>query len=252
MTFKKPSPMSSDTKTTSYKKSVLEFKSMSLNTLVLVVSGVDFKQIEIQLKEKISQAPEFFKHASLLIDLKNSHNQEQSVDISALVKWLLEKKIFPIGISGGDDEQNKQAITLNIPIHTIRPSYNSDTIQQQASEKDTEPVNSVIENKLISLPIRSGQRVYARGDLTILSHVSAGAEVMAEGNIHVYGALRGRALAGVQGDISSRIFCADLQAELVSVAGYYKISEELDKKKYQKPTQVFLQGEVLIIETLYE
>lgn len=246
--------MSADTKHTSHKKPVLEFKSTSFNTLVLAVFSVDLKQIEIQLTEKISQAPEFFKHSSLLIDLKNCQNQEQSVDISALVKCLLEKKIFPIGISGGNDEQNKQAITLNIPIHTIQPSYsnNSGTTPKQAPEKDTEPVDSVIENKFISLPIRSGQRVYARGDLTILSHVSAGAEVMAEGNIHVYGALRGRALAGVQGDINSRIFCADLQAELVSVAGHYKISEELDKKKYCKPTQVFLRDKILMIETLYE
>jgi septum site-determining protein MinC len=80
--------------------------------------------------------------------------------------------------------------------------------------------------------------------------VSAGAEIMAEGNIHVYGSLRGRALAGVQGNIESRIFCSDLQAELISIAGHYKISEELDKAEYCKPTQIYLQDQALIIKNL--
>ena len=103
---------------------------------------------------------------------------------------------------------------------------------------------------LISQPIRSGQRIYAKGDLTILSHVSAGAEIMAEGNIHIYGALRGRALAGVQGNTESRIFCSALEAELVSIAGHYKISEELDEVEKQTPTQIYLQDQALIINTL--
>ena len=103
---------------------------------------------------------------------------------------------------------------------------------------------------LVNHPIRSGQRIYAKGDLTILSHVSAGAEVMAEGNIHIYGALRGRALAGVQGNTESRIFCSDLQAELISIAGHYKISEEFDKTEHPQPTQVFLQEQALIIKSL--
>ena len=116
-------------------------------------------------------------------------------------------------------------------------------------KSNQEPINAV-ENMLITHPIRSGQRIYAKGDLTILSLVSAGSEIMAEGNIHVYGALRGRALAGVQGNSESRIFCSALQAELVSIAGHYKINEELDTIDPHKPAQIFLKDQALIINNI--
>ncbi|KFI21097.1 septum site-determining protein MinC, partial [Nitrosococcus oceani] len=94
---------------------------------------------------------------------------------------------------------------------------------------------------LITQPVRSGQRIYVSGDLIILAQVSAGAEIMAEGNIHVYNTLRGRALAGVQGNTNARIFCFDLQAELISIAGDYKTSEDLKGTVEKKPVQIYLQ-----------
>lgn len=103
---------------------------------------------------------------------------------------------------------------------------------------------------LINQPVRSGQRIYASGDLIILTQVSAGAEIMAEGNIHVYNTLRGRALAGVQGNRDARIFCSDLQAELISIAGDYKTSEDLKDITPRKPVQIYLQDQALIIKEL--
>jgi septum site-determining protein MinC len=258
--------MSTDTKA-SYKKPALEIKSTSFSTSVLAVFSTDLKQIQLLLEEKISLAPEFFKNSALLIDLQSCPNQKQSIDLSALIELLYAKKLIPIGISGGNKEQNKLALTFKIPVHTIRgtnlennksepsqPISNNDNISLPVDKLPTnQEVSSetpIIENMLISQPVRSGQRVYAKGDLTILSHVGAGAEVMAEGNIHVYGALRGRALAGVQGNIESRIFCSSLEAELVSIAGNYKISEELDNTKNTTPVQIFLQNKSLIIEKL--
>jgi len=88
--------------------------------------------------------------------------------------------------------------------------------------------------------------------LIILSQVSAGAEIIAEGNIHVYNTLRGRALAGVQGNEDARIFCFDLQAELISIAGNYKVSEDLDKSVRNKPVQIYLQNEALIIKDIVQ
>lgn len=93
-------------------------------------------------------------------------------------------------------------------------------------------------------------RIYSSGDLIILSQVSAGAEIMAEGNIHVYNTLRGRALAGVHGNTAARIFCFDLQAELISIAGDYKTSEDLNKQTYNNPVQVYLQNHALIIKEI--
>jgi septum site-determining protein MinC len=103
---------------------------------------------------------------------------------------------------------------------------------------------------VITQPIRSGQRVYSQGDLIVLAQVSSGTEIMAEGNIHVYATLRGRALAGVQGDTKARIFCSDLQAELISIAGIYKVSEDLNDSVRNKPVQIYLKDNSLIIKDI--
>lgn len=251
--------MSIDTEAPNYHKAALEFKSTSFSAPVLVIFSSELIQIEQQLNEKISQAPEFFKYSPLLIDLQNCNSDEQGINLTDLIKSLRSKKIFPIAISGGNDEQNQQAVKLHIPskpIHATTPVNSVSTSENTA--KNIEPTEvpqtidsktAIVENMLISLPVRSGQRIYAKGDLTILSHVSAGAEVMAEGNIHIYGSLRGRALAGVQGNTESRIFCSDLQAELVSIAGHFKMNEE-NNSEHHKPTQIFLQDQSLTIKTL--
>jgi len=99
--------------------------------------------------------------------------------------------------------------------------------------------------------VRSGQRVYAvGGDLSIIAPVSSGAELMADGNIHVYGPLRGRALAGMSGNLEARIFCHDLQAELISIAGHYRVSEGIPNELRGVPVQVFLEQKILRIEKL--
>ena len=243
-----------------YNKPVLELKSTSFSAPVLVLYNAKLKQVELQLKEKIAQAPDFFKNTPILIDLKNCNSKELSVDVTSLIKCLQLNKLCPIGISGGSVEQHKQALELHIPTHSIRttnlnassstPKIAVENTEKPQDKPSTEAIAQPVENMLVSQPIRSGQRIYAKGDLTILSHVSAGAEVMAEGNIHIYGALRGRALAGVQGNTDSRIFCSDLQAELISIAGHYKISEELDNTEHHQPTQIFLQDQTLIIKNL--
>jgi len=252
--------MSIDTEIPNHTKSALEFKSTSFSVPILVIFNAELVQVEHQIEQKIAQAPEFFKNSPVLIDLHNCNNLEQTVDIVGLINCLQKNKLFPVGICNGNEEQNHLAIELNIPMHTLRGTHSkSKEHSQKLSTKDTEEATeisaneiatSAVENMLISHPVRSGQRIYAKGDLTILSHVSAGAEIMAEGNIHVYGDLRGRALAGVQGNIESRIFCSGLHAELVSIDGHYKISEEIDNGIAPGPTQIYLQDQTLIIKNL--
>lgn len=159
---------------------------------------------------------------------------------------------MPIGIRGGNPQQNKIAHELCLPVY----SNNARNTEVTERQKIT-PATSINEKsagqpptKLITHPVRSGQRVYTQGDLVVLAQVSAGAEIIAEGNIHVYGTLRGRALAGVQGNMEARIFCSILQAELVSIAGNYKISEDLDKTVYNKPVHIYLSNHTLVIKEL--
>lgn len=236
----------------SSQKAALEFKSTSLTVPVLLLASNDIVSIDQQLKEKVAQAPEFFKHSPLLIDLQKLNAQNLTIDFSEVVSVVRQHGFMPIGLRGGTDQQNTDALAMNLPQHSLHgnntPLVNKTPAKTLPTPAVDEPKQSspAVENKLVTQPIRSGQRVYAKGDLIVTATVSAGAEIMAEGNIHIYGSLRGRALAGVLGNADARIFCSDLQAELISIAGIYQISDDL-KHAAHKPVQISLDNQTLII-----
>ena len=240
----------------SLQKVALEFKSTSLTVPVLLLASTDLTHIQHQLHEKVAQAPEFFKHSPLLIDLKKLNEQGLEVDVSALVELIRELEFLPIGIRGGNEKQNHDALELNLPVHSMHGTnapINNKPVEKTLAVPEVQEIQaseSSVENKLITQPVRSGQRVYAKGDLIVTATVSAGSEIMAEGNIHVYGTLRGRALAGVLGNTESRIFCSDLQAELISIAGIYQLSDDLEPETAHKPVQVSLENQTLIIKDI--
>jgi len=246
--------MSTDSQSTSASSPAFEFKSGVITIPVLNLLSTDIHVITHQLREKIKQAPEFFTNSSLLLDL--SALQDQELNLALLVDAIRNSGMRPIGIRGGTADQHQDAKDLMLPIMAAQNSTSS--AKQEApvkveisTQKIPEPVASTaIASTIINQPIRSGQRVYVKGDLIVIAQVSAGAEVMAEGNIHIYGTLRGRALAGVQGDESAQIFCSDLQAELVSVAGNYRISEDLDESNRNTPVQIYLNNQALIIKNI--
>jgi len=245
--------MSTDSQQTPYLPPALEFKSSTFSVPVLVLFDNDTAVIERQLQEKVSLAPEFFKNSPLIFDLQELNKQEREIDIALLTQIIRKLNLLPIGIRGGTAQQNQQALTLGIPVHSVHSSSASTSVETVKPKKiapEPAPKAEPVMSMLITQPIRSGQRLYAEGDLIIMAQVSAGAEIMAEGNIHIYGTLRGRALAGVQGNPEARIFCSDLQAELVSIAGTYKISEDMNDSVRNKPVQVYLQNENLIIKDL--
>ena len=237
-------------------KTALEFKSTSLTVPVLLLASNDISLIDQQLKEKVVQAPEFFKNSPLLIDLQKLNAQNLPIDFTEIVAVVRQHGFMPIGLRGGNEQQNGDALAMNLPQHSLHgsnaPLVNkapAKTLPTPAPEEQKQASQS-IENKLVTQPIRSGQRVYAKGDLIVTATVSAGAEIMAEGNIHIYGSLRGRALAGVLGNVNSRIFCSDLQAELISIAGIYQLSDDLSKYPAHKPVQISLDNQTLIIKDI--
>ncbi|MDO8842982.1 MAG: septum site-determining protein MinC [Methylicorpusculum sp.] len=250
--------MSKESQIHPYHRPDLEFKSSSLSVPVLVLGTNDLSVIEQQLLLKIKQAPDFFRYSPLIIDLQELNKLDLNLDLTDVIAQLRKQDLLPIGIRGGTQEQNQAALKLGIP----KMSAQSATASPQAKpvqklplepEPEPEPVKNEAEatvTRVITQPVRSGQRIYSHGDLIVLAQVSAGAEIMAEGNIHVYNTLRGRALAGVQGDTEARIFCSDLQAELISIAGNYKISEDLDSSVRNKPVQIYLNELALIIKAL--
>jgi len=229
----------------------IEFKSSSVTLPALIIINDDMALIEEQLKQKIQQAPEFFKHSPIVVDLQ----QVPRLSLPDLLQTLRALELNPVALRGGATAQIKTAKAEQLAIlaeQRTTPSHatKSTTPPAPPNVREVSTTRATPETKLLTQPVRSGQRIYATGDLIVLATVSAGAEIMAEGNIHVYGCLRGRALAGVQGDTRCRIFCSDLQAELVSIAGHYRVSEDLSPHTRGKPVQIYLDEHALFITEL--
>lgn len=182
----------------------------------------DLTELSCQLDDKIKQAPNFFQQTPLIIDLQHLVKNAESIDFEALLALLRSKKLVPIGVRGVSTALKEKAIDAGLAIFPEdKPTKKEETAVKQESL-------STLGSKVITQPVRSGQQIYVPGgDLIILSSVSHGAEVLADGHIHIYGALRGRALAGIMGNTEAMILCKSLEAELVSVAGQYRLSEDL-------------------------
>jgi len=249
--------------------SCLKLKGSLLPMTVLELAHYDADKIDRELFAKTNQAPGFFENLPVIIDLEKL-SASDDVPFEALIQQCLPFSIKVVAVRGGIEKHQEAARLAGLGILAKQKERHAEptvapvtaTTQPEVKElvrteiETVEVIKTVVQHerqhsKIIHNPIRSGQQVYAAdGDLIVLASVSAGAEVLADGNIHVYGALRGRALAGVKGDTSARIFCHSLEAELVSVAGQYKISEDIDKSAFKKPTQVFLSEDTLSFKEL--
>lgn len=232
----------------------------SLFTLsVLQLKSHDLNLLASQLAEKIKLAPRFFNHAPIVIDLHDTELTLDHFDFKELKKILTQNQLIPVGIRGGKQEAQAQAEAAGFAImpesHQVMKKSVTETkteTAQEAESSDKESASSVVTgSRLITQPIRSGQQIYAQdADLVIVSSVSPGAELLADGNIHVYGTLRGRALAGINGNTRARIFCNRLEAELVSIAGQYKIFEDIQEHNDDHAKQLYLRDGQLIISSL--
>lgn len=225
---------------------MFEIKSSAVSLPVLKLLSYDLRLLAPQLREKILQAPEFFRNAPMAIDLHELSEPDTLIDFAMLIRAMRNCGLVPVGVQGGSEQQQQAARLAGLPLLQDSPR----TIPQpkpSAKPAAAEPTLT----KLVESPVRSGQRIHAvGGDLVVLAQVSAGAEIIADGNIHVYGSLRGRALAGVQGNLACRIFCLDLQAELIAIGGQYKIAENIDDSLRGIPVQIYLKDNALIIEKI--
>lgn len=230
----------------------LEIKSGSVNLLTLKLADGDLDRVARQLTEKVQNAPEFFRNAPVVIELGALNTRQSTLDFERLNQVLRQLGLSPVGVRGGHGALNQAAEKAGLAVLAERVETPAREAPKAAAGKpEPPPVPAGSGSRLVDQPVRSGQRIYAAGgDLIVLAPVSAGAELLADGNIHIYGSLRGRALAGVQGNLASRIFCLDLQAELIAIGGHYQISENLEESIRGKPVQVFLRDGALIIEDL--
>jgi len=227
-------------------KPALELKGNLLTLMVLHLLDSDNEKIAEQLAKKVSKAPNFFQHVPVVIDLHAMPNDDD-IDLPELVKLLRTSGLVPVAVRGGNPSQHETALDLNLGILADTKFWTRRRLQEPEPAALPTPLLS----KIVTQPIRSGQQVAElQGDLIVLSAVSHGAEILAHRHIHVYGALRGRALAGVNGDCEARIFCQHLDAELISIAGQYQVNEDLPDNLRNKSAQIYLEENSLKIEPL--
>lgn len=224
----------------------LKGRMMTLSLLRVLTSDLDV--LCEQLDTKIASAPDLFQNFPVVLDFEDLSAEVQSAfDIARLDRLLRERSFIPVGIRGADGVLT--GIAAGVGIGAIPANATAASGRRKPVKEVVVPSHA--NNLLVKDPIRSGQQVYAKGgDLIVMAAVSPGAEIMADGNIHVYGALRGRALAGVKGNTEARIFCRALDAELVSIAGFYRISEKITESEREHPVQIRLDGNNLVIEAL--
>lgn len=248
--------------------STFELKASSFTLPIIRLLDNDLEAVAAELGSKVEKAPDFFHNTPVVIDLSALPTDIGTVEIPLLVGLLRGSGMIPFAVRGGTKDQIEAAEALELAV--LRESSARSRADSSSKTRDSEKAGESAQAPeaspalepsatrrsdsgfmLIRRPVRSGQRVYAAGgDLSIVAAVSSGAELMADGNIHVYGPLRGRALAGMNGNLEARIFCQDLQAELVSIAGHYRVSENIPAELRGIPVQIYLDQKILRIEKL--
>lgn len=220
-----------------------EIKSANLPLVALLLKSADLGELARELAVRFGDIPDFFDHDPLVIDLAplQAHG-EATLDFEALVQLLRPYRVLPVAVKGGSDEQMRAALAAGLA--AAPEAAPTPTLPRKGREEEKAPEAVAIGALVIDKPLRSGQQVYARGrDLVVMAMVNAGAEVIADGHIHVYAPLRGKAIAGARGNTEARIFSLCLEPELISIAGVYRTSEvPLPADVLSRPTQVRLVG----------
>lgn len=241
------------------------FKGGMLPMTVMDLTSADPERIREQLAGKLSQSPAFFQHTPVVLNVEKL--DEPHLALERICAVCRAHKLLPVAVRGGPDPVKQSAWALGLGWFPPQDAERPRPLESVAGDGDAEiaePVEPVGEavtpdalpgttagGRIYRGTVRSGQQVTApEGDLVVVGAVNAGAEVLAAGSVHVYGALRGRALAGIHGDAQAGIFCRELHAELLSVAGNYKRLEDIDPRLLGTTVQVRLSDDQLGIMPL--
>lgn len=211
----------------------------------------DAAALQNELASRLAAAPHMFCRAGALLDLSALDPKTEFAEIRALLEAVRRAGMLPVGLAQGADTVDVLAQALDLPVLIPhRATSKVVPLVQATSEPPPPPPKPEPEPSVSALlhphTVRSGQRIYARNrDLIVTAAVGAGAEVMADGCLHIYGTLRGRALAGARGDASARLFCQEFHAELVSIGGVFRVFETIPPDLAGKPVQAWLDNEHL-------
>ncbi|RSZ38130.1 MULTISPECIES: septum site-determining protein MinC [unclassified Variovorax] len=243
-------------------KAVFEFKSATLPLIAVILKTSDLDVLAEALDAQLADSPDFFEQEPVVIDLsllQEAEGGDGDIDFAALRGLLARHQTQPIAVRGGNDAQNAAARAAGLSVAAMpaapAPRAPAPPAEPPASEAPQivrevpVPANGTL---LIDKPLRSGQQVYARGgDVVVTAVVSFGAEVIADGNVHVYAPLRGKAIAGARGNTEARIFSTCMEAQLVAIAGTYRTNEvPLPDSVLGKSAQVRLDGKKIVIDPI--
>ncbi|MCY1530669.1 Septum site-determining protein MinC [compost metagenome] len=248
-------------------KAVFEFKSATLPLIAVILKTADLDVLAEALDAQLADSPDFFEQEPVVIDLSmlqelaaEAGAPAPEIDFAALRSLLARHQTQPIAVRGGSPEQHAAARDAGLSVAAMpaapAPRPPAPPAEAPAPSEAPQivrelpvPANGTL---LIDKPLRSGQQIYARGgDVVVTAIVSFGAEVIADGNVHVYAPLRGKAIAGARGNTEARIFSTCMEAQLVAIAGIYRTNEvPLPEPVLGKPAQVRLDGKKIAIDAI--
>jgi len=253
-----------------------ELKIGQVGIANLRIRELDIDRLVGEMRERVERAPKLFGRAAVVVDFGSLSRCPTEAQARSLINGLRDAGVLPVALAFGTREIEALSEQIGLPLLAkFRAQYESSASppptaaktapepesapRRRRTEPPEPPTAAVIEapapaaasSQLHTQPVRSGQQVYAQGrDLTVCAMVGNGAEVIADGSIHIYGSLRGRALAGARGDLNARIFCREFHAELVAVAGQYRVLESIPPELVGKPVQIWLENDKLQIAAL--
>ena len=237
----------------------LELRSAVLNVMALVLKSTDLSQLADELSQRACAMPGLFDDEPVAVDLSCVRSDDAPIDFIALMALLSLHGMRPLAVRGGSAAQMAAAVDAGLieAPEGVRPPAREAAVAappviERVVEVPVAPIAAALPPLVLDKPLRSGQQVYAQGrDLIVLALVSHGAEVMADGHIHLYAPLRGRAHAGAAGNADARIFCHRLEAQVLSIAGCHRTMDEaLPPALAQRPAMVRRDGDALVIEPL--
>ena len=238
----------------------------------LKLRRLDLDDIQAEISAKVQAAPQLLTRAAVIVDLNEFSQTPTAPQVRQLLAGLADAGVLPVGLTYGSAAIDALARELDLPLFS-RFRANYEPAESTAMTETTPPAAAAPEVASPATPasspepapaaapaggihlheghVRSGQQIYARGqDLTVVGNVGTGAEVIADGSIHIYGSLRGRALAGASGNLQARVFCRQFHAELVAVAGNYRVLDDAPANLRGEALAIRLDGERLLFERL--
>jgi septum site-determining protein MinC len=230
-----------------------EFKGSVFSMPMFQLHNNDIREVKSELSRRLSESQRFFLNAPLVIDLSTLSALEgeveavfTTIDFPELLSVLRQAALLPVGIVHGSKKMQTDAIAAGLAVLPTSAQH-SNNIKKETPPSPP-PGSNRVATKVVTHTVRAGQQVYAQGgDLVVMASVNAGAEVAADGDIHIYGTLRGRALAGARGDSKACIFAHDFTGEMLVIAGFYRTFETSSPEAQGGAVQAWLEGERLLL-----